>query len=153
MNLRDNCLGLACSNPLSLPGRPLICSSCNNILYLISVVAPFAVEAGTSAAFVTTPDDPVINPLMSKLLFIATALMEVGTTTGQITHHIASDVDQERDCLSADLKSTGNLQEDYAVDDFHTRLEARNCGGDRWFTDGRRCVGVIEAPKGEQVAP
>ncbi len=32
--------------------------------FLIAVVAPFAVETGTSAAFVTTPDDPVINPLL-----------------------------------------------------------------------------------------
>ena len=29
---------------------------------LISTVAPFTVETGSSAAFVTTPDDPVIDP-------------------------------------------------------------------------------------------
>ena len=29
---------------------------------LIAAVAPFTVETGTSAAFVTTPDDPVIDP-------------------------------------------------------------------------------------------
>jgi hypothetical protein len=29
---------------------------------LIAAVAPFTVETGTSAAFVTTPDDPVIGP-------------------------------------------------------------------------------------------
>jgi phosphoglycolate phosphatase-like HAD superfamily hydrolase len=31
---------------------------------LIAAVAPFTAEAGTSAAFVTTPDDPVIDPLL-----------------------------------------------------------------------------------------
>jgi hypothetical protein len=31
---------------------------------LIAAVAPFMVEAGDSAAFVTTPDDPVIDPLL-----------------------------------------------------------------------------------------
>jgi hypothetical protein len=31
---------------------------------LIAAVAPFTVETGTSAAFVTTPDDPVIDPLL-----------------------------------------------------------------------------------------
>lgn len=31
---------------------------------LIAAVAPFAVETGTSAAFVTTPDDPVIDPAL-----------------------------------------------------------------------------------------
>ena len=31
---------------------------------LIAAVAPFTVETGTSAAFVTTPDDPVIDPAL-----------------------------------------------------------------------------------------
>jgi len=31
---------------------------------VIAAVAPFTVETGTSAAFVTTPDDPVINPAL-----------------------------------------------------------------------------------------
>ncbi len=31
---------------------------------LIAAVAPFTVETGTSAAFVTTPDDPIINPAL-----------------------------------------------------------------------------------------
>ena len=31
---------------------------------VIAAVAPFTVATGTSAAFVTTPDDPVINPLL-----------------------------------------------------------------------------------------
>ena len=31
---------------------------------VIAAVAPFTVETGTSAAFVTTPDDPVIDPLL-----------------------------------------------------------------------------------------
>ena len=31
---------------------------------LIDAVAPFTVETGTSAAFVTTPDDPVIDPAL-----------------------------------------------------------------------------------------
>lgn len=30
----------------------------------IAAVAPFTVETGTSAAFVTTPDDPIINPAL-----------------------------------------------------------------------------------------
>jgi hypothetical protein len=31
---------------------------------LITAVAPFTVETGDSAAFVTTPDDPVIDPAL-----------------------------------------------------------------------------------------
>src|SRR4051794_38576016 len=64
-------------------------------------------------------------------------------TTGQITHHIAPDVDKERDHLFDDLKKTGDLAEQYSVDGFHKELEGRNGGGDPWHTDGRLFVGVI----------
>jgi hypothetical protein len=65
--------------------------------------------------------------------------------TGQITHHIAPDVDAERDHLFDDLKRTGQLSEAYTVDDFHTTREGRNGGGDRWYTDGKLTVGVFVA--------
>lgn len=65
-------------------------------------------------------------------------------TTGQITHHIAADVDAERDHLFASLRATGKLADEYPVDDFHATLEGRNGGGDPWFTDGRLFVGVFE---------
>jgi hypothetical protein len=64
-------------------------------------------------------------------------------TTGQITHHIAPDVDKERDHVFENLKQTGELSETYTVDDFHEKREGRNGGGDRWFTDGALFVGVI----------
>jgi hypothetical protein len=66
-------------------------------------------------------------------------------TTGQITHHIAADVDAERDHLSANLQQTGLLSDAYYVDDFHTTREGRNGGGDPWHTDGRLFVGTIAA--------
>jgi hypothetical protein len=65
--------------------------------------------------------------------------------TGQITHHIAADVDAERDHLFHDLEQTGELAERYTVDGFHKVLEGRNGGGDPWHTDGRLFVGVIAA--------
>jgi hypothetical protein len=65
-------------------------------------------------------------------------------TTGQITHHIAPDVDAERDHLFDNLKATGDLSEDYAVDGYHTDLRGRNGGGDPWHTDGRLFIGVIK---------
>lgn len=64
-------------------------------------------------------------------------------TTGQITHHIAADVDAERDHLFETLQETGNLTETYFVDGFHKTREGRNGGGDPWRTDGRLEVGVI----------
>jgi hypothetical protein len=69
-------------------------------------------------------------------------------TTGQITHHVAPDVDTERDRLLDDLIKTGDLSETYYVDDFHTVRQGKNGGGDPWHTDGRLAVGVIAATDG-----
>ena len=66
-------------------------------------------------------------------------------TTGQITHHIDSDVDKERDHLLGDLKQSGRLADLRFVDDFHDVHDGVNGGGDRWHTDGRLPVGTIAA--------
>ncbi len=65
-------------------------------------------------------------------------------TTGQITHHIAADVDRERDHLFDDLKRTGRLSDVHFIDGFHQVLQGRNGGGDPWHTDGRLLVGTIQ---------
>jgi hypothetical protein len=65
-------------------------------------------------------------------------------TTGQITHHIAPDVDAERDHLMRDLEGTGDMAEVYGVDGFHKTLEGRNGGGDPWHTDGNLSVAVLK---------
>jgi len=65
-------------------------------------------------------------------------------TTGQITHHIATDVDAERDYLFDTLRKTGSLKDDHYVDGFHKTRQGRNGGGDEWRTDGRLLVGTIE---------
>jgi len=64
-------------------------------------------------------------------------------TTGEITHHVAPDVDAERDRMFRDLKKTGDLSETYFVENFHTVREGKNGGGDPWHTDGRLEAGVI----------
>jgi hypothetical protein len=64
-------------------------------------------------------------------------------TTGQVTHHIAPDVDAERDRLAAGLQQAGAVQSVQWVVDFHTELEGRNGGGDRWHTDGRLAVVLL----------
>jgi hypothetical protein len=68
-------------------------------------------------------------------------------TTGEITHHIAGDVDAERDHLMTSLERTGDLSERYVVDAFHKTLEGRNGGGDHWSTDGDLYVAVVAAQK------
>jgi LssY-like putative type I secretion system component LssY len=71
--------------------------------------------------------------------------VEFSTTTIQITHRISPDLDKERDHLFDDLKKTGDLAEEYAIDGFHKELKGKNGGGDPWYTDGRLFVGVIES--------
>lgn len=66
-------------------------------------------------------------------------------TTGQITHHTASDIDTERDKLFDDLKQTHDLSEEYIVEGFHKTREGRNGGGDPWHSDGNLYVGVIKS--------
>jgi hypothetical protein len=58
-------------------------------------------------------------------------------TTGEITHHIAADVDAERDHLAATLKTAGALVSEAYVDGFHKVTTGKNGGGDPWHTDGR----------------
>lgn len=65
-------------------------------------------------------------------------------TTGQITHHIAPDIDAERNHLLANLQYTHEVSIDY-IDGFHKVLTGHNGGGDRWFTDGRLPIVEIKA--------
>jgi len=63
--------------------------------------------------------------------------------TGQLTHHIAPDVDLERDNLKTDLMKADRLQDSYMVHGFHDVRSGRNGGGDPWSTDGDLWTGVL----------
>ena len=65
-------------------------------------------------------------------------------TTGQVTHHISGDVDEERDRLFAELEKTGELASVETIPDFHKTLSGKNGGGDPWHTDGALMTGVIK---------
>ena len=56
--------------------------------------------------------------------------------TGQITHHVAPDIDEERDLLSNDLAAANKVETTYSVSGVGPMLFARNGGGDAYFTDG-----------------
>jgi hypothetical protein len=58
-------------------------------------------------------------------------------TTGQVTHHIAADVDAERDRIVRGLGQSGCIGGTEWLDGFHREREGRNGGGDVWRTDGR----------------
>ena len=71
----------------------------------------------------------------------------ISHTTGQITHHIAPDIDAERDTLMRDLEAAGQLTALYFVTGVGPTVNGRNGGNDRYFTDGELAVGVL-APEG-----
>jgi hypothetical protein len=80
-------------------------------------------------------------------LFIGAATFDerVGLShdTGQVTHHIAPDIDTERDHVIRTLADSGNVADTNYVDDFHSQREGKNGGGDPWHTDGRLAVATL----------
>ena len=64
----------------------------------------------------------------------------VSRYTGQVTHHIAPDIDAERDLLSHDLVAAGMVAASYSVTGVGATVFARNGGGDPYFTDGEIAV-------------
>jgi hypothetical protein len=61
-------------------------------------------------------------------------------TTGRITHHIAPEIDEERDGLIADLQRAGRISSIDWQDGFQDPPAGRNGEGDPWQTDGRLAV-------------
>ncbi len=56
--------------------------------------------------------------------------------TGAVTHHIAPDIDAERDALIAALVQAKMVEALYQVTGIGPTLNGRNGEGDRYFTDG-----------------
>jgi len=68
--------------------------------------------------------------------------------TGQITHHIAADIDEERDDLMADLTAAHTVTQLYSVSGIGPTVNGRNGGGDRYYTDGEVDIAVL-SPDGK----
>jgi hypothetical protein len=66
--------------------------------------------------------------------------------TLQVTHHIAPDLDAERDALIGDMERAGVLESTYSLDGIGPTRTGRNGGGDPYFTDGKATIGVLKAP-------
>jgi hypothetical protein len=64
----------------------------------------------------------------------------VSRYTGQVTHHIAPDIDAERDLLTHDLAAADVVEGSYWVSGVGPTVFARNGGGDPYFTDGEIAV-------------
>ena len=70
--------------------------------------------------------------------------VELSRNTGQFTHHIAPDIDVERDFLISDLQKSGRVSSLRWENDFHEVKSGRNGGGDPWHTDGRLAIVVLK---------
>jgi len=68
------------------------------------------------------------------------AAVGLSHTTGQVTHHIAPDIDAERGRLVGELQQAGMVRSVEWTNGFHAELEGRNGGGDPWHTDGRLAI-------------
>jgi LssY C-terminus len=62
---------------------------------------------------------------------------------GRITHHIAPDIDSERDLLTDDLKAAKVVTTIYEVTGIGPTLDGRNGEGDPYFTDGEIKISVL----------
>ena len=67
-------------------------------------------------------------------------------TTGQVTHHIAPDIDAERDRLVDELQRAAVVESVAWKDGFQADLQGRNGGGDPWHTDGRLAIVSLRQP-------
>lgn len=74
--------------------------------------------------------------------------------TGQVTHHIAADIDAARDALLGDLEKARLAEAIYTVSGSGPTLNGRNGGGDRYWTDGEiRIARLTQDAKPAQAAP
>jgi hypothetical protein len=63
--------------------------------------------------------------------------------TGQVTHHIAPDIDAERDGLMRDLREAGMVQDFFQISGTGPTLFGRNGEGDPYYTDGEIDVAAL----------
>src|ERR1700743_451091 len=63
--------------------------------------------------------------------------------TGQVTHHIGPNIDEERNLLMRDLSDAGMLEALFQISGIGPTLFGRNGGGDPYHTDGEIDVGSL----------
>jgi hypothetical protein len=73
--------------------------------------------------------------------------------TGQVTHHIAPDIDAERDLLMRDLRNAHMVQNFFQISGTGPTLFARNGEGDPYYTDGEIDVATLVVDGVPQAEP
>jgi len=73
--------------------------------------------------------------------------------TGQVTHHIAPDIDAERDGLMRDLREAGMVQNFFQISGTGPTLFGRNGEGDPYYTDGEIDVATLVIDGVKRIEP
>jgi hypothetical protein len=73
--------------------------------------------------------------------------------TGQVTHHIAPNIDSERNFLINDLTSAGMVETQYELSGVGPTLIGRNGEGDLYQTDGEIWIAQLVVKGQKQTAP
>jgi len=73
--------------------------------------------------------------------------------TGQVTHHIAPNIDAERDLLMRDLREVGMVQNFFQVSGTGPTLAGRNGEGDPYYTDGEIYVATLVVDGARRTEP
>jgi hypothetical protein len=66
-------------------------------------------------------------------------------TDARVTHHIAADIDAERDLLTADLRTAKVVETIYEVTGIGPAVDGHNGEGDPYYTDGEIKISVLVA--------
>lgn len=90
---------------------------------------------------------PSPDPKSGRILWIGSATFDrqsgFSHLTGKITHHIAADIDAERDSTIASLERVHQVTGIYQVAGVDPTLRAYNGGGDPYYTDGEIAIALL----------
>ncbi len=110
----------------------------------------FEQPAGSSAnrrhhvRFWQSPD---VDPESGRMLWVGSATFDRSSgfshLTGKITHHIAADIDAERNLTIDSLVKAKQVVSSYQVTGIGATLQGYNGGGDRYFTDGEMTIALL----------
>ena len=77
----------------------------------------------------------------------------VSHLTGQVTHHIAPNIDAARGLLTTDLETAGMVEATYQVSGIGPTFNGRNGEGDTYYTDGEIWMSRLVAAAEKNTAP
>ena len=82
-----------------------------------------------------------------RAVWLGAATFDIGVgfshDDARVTHHIAPDIDADRDLLTAGLEAAKVVTTIYEVTGIGPTLHGRNGGGDAYFTDGEIKISVL----------